>query len=141
MPGEMTLDQPYQMQGGNFQIKLFQKGINLSARFSWSAFQGRTWVASHYADLSPITGNLTDSDMRNMLSTPSLVTPDFAMADGFYNAGFGVSGLTNQDQAYVYVTESRATWMGDLVPNFFQHIGRWPDLVWRHANQRCGLQL
>jgi hypothetical protein len=116
--GETTIDKPDQILNGNFQIKQSEIGLNLSARFSWTAYlESGEVVGNHYADIEPLTGNLQNSDMGDMLNTPSVAVtkPDFAMAYGFYDSGSGASGLTSQDQAYVYLTGSRATWMGDLV--------------------------
>jgi hypothetical protein len=40
--------------------------------------------------------------MGDMLNTPSVTTPGLALAYGFYDSGSGASGLTNQDQSYLF---------------------------------------
>jgi hypothetical protein len=131
---EKTLAKPDEIQNGNFQIKQFEIGLNFSARFSWTAYHayqdGLGVVITHFADIAPLTGNLQDSDMGDMLNTPSTTTPDFGLAYGFYDSGSGASGLTNQDQAYVYLTRSRATWMGDLVEQVGSNLSDKPLNVW-----------
>ncbi|MEI9928433.1 MAG: hypothetical protein WDN44_12970 [Sphingomonas sp.] len=49
-----------------------------------------------------------------MLETPSIFAPDHTICYGFYDAGPGLGGLTDQDQSYAYFTGSYADWMGDL---------------------------
>jgi len=68
--------------------------------------------------------------MGVMPSTPSLINPGFALSYGFYDSGSGISGLTNQDQSYVYLTGSRATWMGDLVKALGSNLSDKPFNVW-----------
>lgn len=52
--------------------------------------------------------------MGDMLRTPSAIGPNWAFSYGFYDAGHGVGGLTDQDQSYVYATPDMSHWMGDL---------------------------
>jgi hypothetical protein len=127
-----TLSTPDLIQSGNLQITQADIGIALSGRFAWSASEaGQSRVlASHYADIEPVSGNLYDSDMGVMLNTPSLTNSGFALSYGFYDSGSGVSGLTNQDQSYVYLTGSRATWMGDLVQQVGSNLSNKPFNVW-----------
>ncbi|AWB08674.1 hypothetical protein A6A40_27285 (plasmid) [Azospirillum humicireducens] len=50
-----------------------------------------------------------------MMATPSLSAPGFALSYGFYDSGPGFGDLTNQDQAYAYLTPPVFNWMGQLV--------------------------
>jgi len=86
-----------------------------TGRFRWEARRGNTVLAKRFAEISPLTGNLGQSDMGKMLNTPSQFGPDWAVSYGFYDSGNGkISGLTNQDQSYVYITRNQSNWMGEL---------------------------
>ncbi|HLM03378.1 MAG TPA: hypothetical protein VK400_20160 [Pyrinomonadaceae bacterium] len=93
-------------------------GSNISGlygRFEWDFLYNMQEVAeSNFASINPYTGNIDDVGMCNMLSTPSIVKPEYAVSYGFYDAGTGLGGLPNNDQSYVYVTENYSNWMGNL---------------------------
>ena len=104
------------MQQGSFQISESDIGFSEhTGRFQWTAYQNGQKLVNHYAEIAPSTGNLGDSDMNNMMGTPSVIDSDYAMSFGFYDAG-SATGLpaTNEDQFYVYLTEKYSDWMGDL---------------------------
>jgi hypothetical protein len=127
-----TVSSANDVQGGNLQITQADIGLAVSGRFLWTAYdKGKgSSLASHYADIEPTIGNLWGSDMENMLETPSITTPGYDISYGFYDSGSGASGLTNQDQAYVYLTPSRATWMGELVKQMGSSLAAKPFHVW-----------
>jgi hypothetical protein len=50
-----------------------------------------------------------------MMQTPSILGADYAVCYGFYDSGPGFGSLTNQDQAYVYVTGRQSDWMGTVI--------------------------
>lgn len=62
-----------------------------------------------FALIDPLTGNLIESDMKDMLKTPSIVHDGHAVSYGFHDAGVG-----RAHRCYVYVTDSHESWMGDL---------------------------
>lgn len=64
--------------------------------------------------INAVTGNIAGS-LENMMRTPSLVTNDFALSYGMYDAGSAKgTGLTDQHQIYAYLTKPQKRWMGDL---------------------------
>jgi len=64
--------------------------------------------------INAVTGN-TSGPLESMMDTPSLIGSDFCLSYGFFDAGTGSgTGLTNQDQIYVYLTPSQKNWMGTL---------------------------
>ncbi len=86
-----------------------------TGRFRWEARRGNTVLVKRFAEISPFTGNLGQTDMGKMLDTPSQFGPGWAVSYGFYDSGNGkISGLTNQDQSYVYITRNQSDWMGEL---------------------------
>lgn len=85
-----------------------------TGRFQWNAQENGATVASQYNDINTVTGNLNGGTMMVMLNTPSILASDHSIAYGFYDAGPGTTGLTNQDQSYAYFTDPLASWMGDL---------------------------
>lgn len=100
----------------NLQISECDIGLTEhTGRYRWTAETQSSSIASHFAEISPATGNLGRSDLYDMLETPSRTGPGWALSYGFYDSGPGIGGLTNQDQSYIYLTDSQATWMGDLV--------------------------
>ncbi len=106
------------MQSRHWEIAERDIGLlDHTGRFSWSAKQGGTQRATHYADIAPSTGNLgEDTDMADMMSMPSAVDTanNYALSYGFYDSGPGWGVLTDHDQAYVNLTESYEHWMADL---------------------------
>jgi hypothetical protein len=113
----ISLSAPGVMSMGGLQIS--NSDIRLTdhtGRFEWTAHQNSTDKLLHrFAEISPFTGNVGKSTMGAMLHTPSVVEPGYALSYGFYDAGSGAGGLTNQHQSYVYVTRNHSRWMGDLV--------------------------
>lgn len=103
-----------QIQRGNFQIG-DDEWIPRAETYSWQVLQHETTIANKCVSISPLTGNLEGGDMTIMMNTPSIISEQYAISYGFYDAGSGTSGLTNQDQSYVYVTQSLTSWMGDYV--------------------------
>lgn len=104
-----------QMYHNNRQIAEDDIGIfNHTGKFQWTAYQNNNSIANRYVNIAPFTGNMGKTNMGNMMQTPSIVTKDYAISYGFYDAGAGMGSLTNQDQSYVYVTDNYANWMGDL---------------------------
>lgn len=104
------------MQKDNLQIDGDDIGwTEATGRYRWEARKGNTVLAGRFAEISPLTGNLGATDMGRMLRTPSQFGPDWAVSYGFYDSGNGkISGLTNQDQSYVYITRNQSDWMGEL---------------------------
>jgi hypothetical protein len=104
------------MQGGNLQIDGDDiRWDESTGRYRWEARKGSTVLAARYAEISPSSGFLGDTDMGKMLKTPSQFGSDWAVSYGFYDSGNGkLSGLTNQDQSYVYITRDQSAWMGEL---------------------------
>ncbi len=119
---------------GNRQISETDIGVtDHYGRYQWIAEKNNSQIASRYAEIAPSTGDMGDSNMGNMLQTPSLVTSTYSISYGFYDAGPGWGSLTDQDQSYVYVTSNHSNWMntvaqgtslGDLP---FSHIA-WPGV-------------
>lgn len=86
-----------------------------TGRFQWHLHLNGNEIASRYAEIAPSDGELGDSNMKNMMQTPSIFSPgNYAISYGFYDSGPGVKSLTNQDQSYVYVTQDRSSWMGSI---------------------------
>ncbi|MFD1140115.1 hypothetical protein ACFQ4C_03310 [Larkinella insperata] len=108
---------PGQMLANNFQISESDIGmLEHTGRFQWHLKQNGNEIASRYAEIAPSDGSLGDCNMANMMQTPSLVSPGYAVSYGFYDSGSGKIGtLTNQDQSYVYATANLSNWMRDLV--------------------------
>lgn len=94
--------------------------FNYDGPFTWTATAGGTQLATQTNVINSFTGNLTSGTMTVMMNTPSIVNPatNSAISFGFYDAGSGTSGLTNQDQSYVYCTRVLTRWMGDLVQQY-----------------------
>ena len=103
-----------QIQHGNMQIGSDEL-LPLNQDFTWRAYAGGNEVASRYLSISPVTGTIGDGNMKDMMQTPSMVTDGYALSYGFFDSGSGASGLTNQDQGYVYLTANHSRWMGSLV--------------------------
>jgi len=100
----------------NMQIQSSNiRGIfNYTGRLEWVARRGSTEAARQWQDVNTLTGNLGNGTMKNMFATPPrLGNPTVCW--GFYDAGNGNSGLSNQHQLYIYVTRDQRRWMSDLV--------------------------
>jgi hypothetical protein len=100
-------------------------GDNYTGKYQWTALANGT-VASAYNNISSLTGNIEGGTMTVMLQTPSLFTPESTVCYGFYDAGPGTSGLTNQDQSYVYFTDSMSNWMTYLTTHYQGAAGSKP---------------
>ncbi len=119
-----TLTSSQNFRKNNLQIE--------SSKLPWYEFDGDfTWtaammpgglIAAKKNRISTVTGNLQyGSQMTNMLSMPPIRSQQGALIDyGFYDAGDGSSGLTNQDQSWVYCTRDFSHWMGDLAAHYPQ---------------------
>ena len=127
-----TLSASNVMQSGSLRITRSDVGLALSGRFAWSAYRKgqSSALASRFADIEPVFGIISDSNMDVMLDTPSVTQPDFAIAYGFYDSAAGAPRSTKQAQAYVYLTGSRAAWMGDLVNEMGSTLQHKPLHVW-----------
>ena len=115
------------MQYGNLQVGITDNGI------TWQVTRNGQSLASHYADISATTGLVLRSDMASMLTppgTPSVTGDGWALSYGFYDAGPGVGGLTDQDQSYAYLTGDQSTWMGDLVATLGPALANAPFNTW-----------
>lgn len=82
--------------------------------FEWMAYKNDNVIFQRYAEISALTGNMGDSNLGDMLDTPSVISDGYAVSYGFYDAGPGWGSITNRDQSYVYVTSDHSNWMGDL---------------------------
>lgn len=108
-PSNNFRHQNFQIDSGNISGILSFDGT-----LAWQALQNGAVLLGGSQEISSLTGNLGGGSMANMLKTPSTVTSGYAVSYGFYDAGPGVKPLTDQDQLYVYVTDSHANWMGTL---------------------------
>jgi hypothetical protein len=104
-------------QTGNVQIT-YQVSFSLYGSFNWSSQTSP--VVSGNVTINPITGNTGSGNLTNMMHTPSVLAPKFAVSFGFYDSGPGCGGLTNQDQVYAYLTPSMSGWMGQLAGQYPQ---------------------
>jgi hypothetical protein len=98
-------------QTGNVQIEL-KTSTSLYGSFNWSTKTSP--VVSANVTINPLTGNVGSGSLANMMNTPSVLAPDFAVSFGFYDSGPGYGGLTNQDQVYSYLSAPVSNWMGQL---------------------------
>ena len=68
------------------------------------------------AEIYPITGEIGSSTAIDMLNTPAVINQNTDnISWGLYRAGPGNFGLTDQYQAYLYMTDDQTSWMGNLV--------------------------
>jgi hypothetical protein len=110
-----------EMYHGNYQLSwddIPPWPWDLYGRYTWTASLNDSEVASKYAKINPLTGNMDDGGggLTVMLETPSIITDDYTVCYGFYDAGSGVGdSLTDQDQSYVYFTKNYSNWMKLLV--------------------------
>lgn len=104
-------------QTGNVQINL-QASFSLYGSFNWST--STTPVVAGNAIIDPFTGNMGGGNLQNMMVTQSVLGPNFAVSYGFYDSGPGYGDLTNQDQAYAYLTPPVNNWMGQLASQYSQ---------------------
>ena len=127
-----SLNVPGVMQKSSLQITTGDvSGGN--GRFSWTAtVQGSpTPIYSRYADIDAALGSLGNSNMDHMLGTPSQFYPAWwALSYGFFDSWLPDMGLTNKDQAYVYLTRSMSDWMGQLASEMGTALAQQPFSVW-----------
>lgn len=80
-----------------------------SGRFSFTFKCGDDEVY-RYVEINPYTGSIADSNIEDFLNTQSIITTNYALSYGFYDAG-----ISGSNQAYMYLTENFSNWMGKLV--------------------------
>lgn len=68
--------------------------------------------------VEPVTGLLFSSDFGHQMKTPSIITDDYVINYGFYDAGPGYVELPDRNQAYIYVGDNHSNWMGDMLEKF-----------------------
>jgi hypothetical protein len=105
------------MSKGNFQI--------FEGKFAWEVIKDRV-LTRRFAEINPFAGNLLRSNLKNMMSTQSIIAPDSALSYGFYDCGIRTlaNSLTNQDQSYVYLTGNYSEWMKDLANKHPEFLDR-----------------
>lgn len=111
-----TLNIPAQagFQTGHVEVDYSFAFSGVDGSFGWQTV-GTTPGFTGLAIIDPITGNMDGGNLSAMMNTPSLSAPGFALSYGFYDSGPGYDDLTNQDQAYAYLTAPVNNWMGQLV--------------------------
>ena len=102
--------------------------FNYTGPYTWEAMVNNAKVATKTNLISSLTGNLEGGDMTDMMNMPSIIgttgSKSYAISYGFYDAGPGVGGLTNQDQCYAYLTDCYESWMDGLVRAFPAAAGK-----------------
>lgn len=90
---------------------------NFTGPFTFAVSINGAEIGNQTSLINSFTGNLEGGTMTVMLDTPPIVDAqtNSVTAFGFYDAGAGGSGLTNQDQSWVYCTRAMARWMTDMV--------------------------
>lgn len=91
--------------------------FNYTGPFTWSALLGSVTLASQTNNISSWSGNLDGGTMLDQMNSPPIFSREnnTLVCYGFFDSGSGGSGLTNQDQSWVYCTRILTTWMGELV--------------------------
>lgn len=112
------------IQPSSFEIGSTTYGImaeNFCCNVNQTINSSSSNIFSLNQSVSPLTGGIGESssdDLWNFMNTSSQIVSGngshFAISYGFYNAGPGVMGLTNQHQFYIYVTDVYTNWMTDL---------------------------
>ena len=88
-----------------------------TGRFEWKVLHNGSVVGSAYNLINSLTGNLEGGNMTSTMTFAPIVTNDVIITYGFYDAGHGEAGLTNQDQCYVTVcSTANRNWMGTVAP-------------------------
>lgn len=135
--GDGTQSAPYSWSSGPqpvFQlgnIQLYEDDIPVLShygQFTWTAQVSGQTVGTQFWEIAPSTGSMdTSNGPYNMMQQTgtSNSTGNWALSYGFYDSGSGYSGLSNQDQSWVYLTPDMSNWMGDLVQQHPQ-IGAGP---------------
>lgn len=102
------------MQHDNWEINQTDlKGwgaLEKSGRYTVSGQKSGQTVISRFAEINPLTGNLCNNDLGDMLNTSPLIGKDVTVSYGFYDAGTG-----KKHQSYMYVTENYENWMRDCL--------------------------
>jgi hypothetical protein len=106
------------MRKGNFQLA--------RGKFEWRVCKGDQVFNKGFAEINFLAGNLLHSNLNDMMSTQSVVMPDYILSYGFYDCGMRIDGryLTNQDQSYVYLTANYSHWMRDLAEECPEFLDR-----------------
>lgn len=115
----------YQMLTVNQQVDSsnIPGGLNFTGPYTWKALSKGGVIDSKSNQINTFTGNLKGGDMTDMMKMPSeILEADkegaVAVSFGFYDSGPGWHVMTNQDQCYVYVTDSYETWMKTIGDEF-----------------------
>ena len=87
-------------------LKVFEK----SGRYAMEAAVDGKTVFHRYAEINPITGNMADSDLDDMMKTKSVIEKNYAISYGFADHGRG-----DRHQAWLRVTENYSEWMGACI--------------------------
>lgn len=96
------------------QSKLIPGWRNFTGTLRWITRRGSAEIVRHDADINTWNGKLVRGSMANMFNTPPTIG-ETTVCWGFYDSGSGMtSGLTNQNQLYVYVTRDQRRWMSAL---------------------------
>lgn len=116
-----TLSAADNFEKNNLQIDSRNISWGFTGPFTWKVELDGQTVATETNGISSWTGNLeSGSTMTHMLAMPPIRANGALIDYGFYDAGHGTSGLTNQDQSWVYCTRDLSSWMGDIDQRFPQ---------------------
>lgn len=108
---------------GNIQIDESDIGLlDHWGQLAWAAVVNGQTVGSEFWNISPLTGSMSTGsggpfDLKSQTSSCNS-THNWGLSFGFYDSGSGYSGLTNQDQAWVYLTPNVSNWMTRLVRQY-----------------------
>jgi len=91
--------------------------FDYTGRFSFTVSRNGAQLTTQYVEVNTLTGDLEDGTMKDMATTPSIVTSDVIITYGFYDAGTGVAGLPSSHQCWVTVSANHSNWMGDTIPS------------------------
>ncbi len=110
----------------NLQVDAADAWYSFYGTFSWQAVVNfpnqipSAPILDGSIQVNPLTGSSCGA-LVDMFSTGSFLIPATSGANsaplyvsyGFYDAGMGAAGLPSQDQFYLYIVQSRQTWMTD----------------------------
>jgi len=124
-PTQYTMDSSSApaIRHGNIQIDESDIGLlDHWGQFAWTAVVNSQTVGSQFWDISPLTGSMSTGsggpfDLKSQTSSCNS-TNNWGLSYGFYDSGDGYTGLTNQDQAWVYLTPNVSNWMRRLVRQY-----------------------
>jgi hypothetical protein len=107
---------------GSFQINI----LNSNGIFSWEVTQKEQTLIKHFAEINKLQGDLFHSDLRDIMTTQSIITAEYALSYGFYDCGTRSieTHLTNHDRSYVYLTRNYSEWMKDLAKECPEFLDR-----------------